>query len=238
MVNRQYIWMVFGLLLFLACSKDEEVVATFEPGVFRKVEFNDSFEVRFYRSSEPKIVVRGNERFVDGVTIRLEGDSLMITNSVRASWLHPETNKVRLEIYADSLREIRANESCNLVSVDTLRSTSLTVIVGSKLNTADIKVNCEIFGYYNVFPCGGLMRFSGETDHLNMWNDALMEVHAFDLYTNTAYVENKGGGSCRIRVDADLSYAIFDRGDILLKGNPPGVNELADEGEGELIFLD
>jgi hypothetical protein len=233
-------WIRLFPLIFLAqgCGRQDEVVAEFAVGHFDKIEFNDSFEVRFHHSDQPKIVARGNEKFVEGLRFKLEGDSLSIESSIRAAWFSPETNKVILDVYADSLREIRASESCDLLSADTLRSENLVVIVGSKLNTCDLALDCEVFGYYNLFPCGGLMRFSGRTEHLNIWNEALMEVHASDLVAQTAFIENRGGGSSRIHVTEALSYSIFDRGDIYLKGDPYSIQALIIEGEGELILVD
>lgn len=238
MVRRVFISLLLMWVALQGCTPGDEVVVSFEPGQFRKIEFDDSFEVRFHRSSEFKVVARGNERFIEGLRTVYAGDSLLIENTVRAAWLNPEDNKVVLDVYSDSLREIRANESCHLISIDTLRSSNLTLIVGSKLNTCDLVVDCSLFGYYNVFPCGGIMKLSGRTNHMNIWNDALMEVHAFGLKTNTAYVENSGGGSCRIHVEQDLSYSILDRGDIYLQGSPPLIQALEVEGEGSLILVD
>jgi len=234
---RRTLYIAFCLVL-LSCSKDSDVVKTFEIDAFQKIEFKDSFEVFFHTSQQFKIVAQGNERFIDELVVTQRADSVLIENKVKAAWLHPQSNKLRLDIYADSLAQIRAGESCEIASVDTLRSNDLLLIVSSKLNVADLKVNCRTFGYYNIFPCSGTMTFSGRTDQLNIWNDALMEVDASTLSANRAYVENRSGGDCKVKVNDELTYAILNGGNILLSGNPGLIELIDDSGEGELIFID
>lgn len=224
------------LLAFISCSKNSEVVKTFEEGEFRKIEFNDAFEVVFHTSTDFRIVATGSERFIEGLEASFHGDSVVIDNKVKAAWLRPESNKVRLDIYGDSLLQIKASESCTITSVDTLYSADLLLIVGSKLNIADLKLSCAVFGYYNVFPCSGVMTFSGKTDQLNFWNDALMEVDASELTANRALVENRSGAVCKVKVLDELSYSIFNRGDIFLSGNTDKIILMEDSGEGELII--
>jgi hypothetical protein len=224
--------------LWCSCAKDEEVVKTFDTDAFRKIEFKDSFEVIFHTSDEFKIVAHGTERFIEDLEVSHRGDSIVVENKVKAAWLNPQSNKVRLDIYADSLVQIRASESCNLSSADTLRSDDLLLIVSSKLNVADLNVNCRVFGYYNIFPCSGTMTFSGEADQLNIWNDALMEVDASGLSANRAHIQNRSGGDCRATINNELTYAILNRGNIFLSGNPEIIQLLDDSGEGELILVD
>ncbi|MGB6037544.1 MAG: DUF2807 domain-containing protein [Cryomorphaceae bacterium] len=232
------IFFISLLFVFWSCSKDEEVVKTFELEKFRKIEFDDSFEVRFHTSQEFRIVASGTDRFIDELNVISRGDSIFIENKVKRAWLRPESNKVFLDVYCDSISEIRANESCNISSVDTLRSDDLVLIVGSKLNIADLKVNCLLFGYYNLFPCGGSMTFSGKADQLNIWNDALMEVEASALTANRAFVENRSGAVCKVKVLDEFSYSILNRGDIFLSVNPDLIILIEDSGEGELIVID
>ena len=225
------------LLVFWSCSKDEEVVKTFDLEKFNKIEFDDSFEVRFHTSQEFRIVASGTDRFIDELNVISQGDSVFVENKIKRAWLRPESNKVILDVYCDSISEIRANESCDITSVDTLRSDDLVVIVGSKLNIADLKVNCRVFGYYNLFPCGGSMTFSGKADQVNIWNDALMEVEASRLSANRAFVENRSGAVCKVKVLDELSYSILNRGDIFLSGNPDVINLIENSGEGELVLV-
>ncbi len=225
------------LLVFWSCSKDEAVVKTFELNEFKKVELDDSFIVRFHTSEEFRIVASGSERFIDELEVVFRGDSVVIENKVKRAWLRPESNKVELDIYCDSLSQIRANESCLISTVDTLRSDDLLLIVSSKLNIADLKVNCGVFGYYNLFPCGGAMTFSGRADQLNIWNDALMEVDASALTANRSLVVNGSGAICIVKVLDEPSYSIFNHGEIFLSGNTDVINLIEDSGEGELIIV-
>ena len=225
------------LLVCCSCAKDEEVVKTFDLEKFDKIEFDDSFEVRFHTSREFRIVARGTDRFIDELEVLSRGDSILVENKVKRAWLRPESNKVVLDVYCDSISQIRANESCLISSIDTLRSDDLLLIVGSKLNVADLKINCTVFGYYNLFPCSGSMTFSGKANQLNIWNDALMEVDASSLTTPSALIENKSAATCSAHVTDQLRYSILNRGDIILSGNPPIIEATDTSGEGQLIIL-
>ncbi|MEM9050488.1 MAG: DUF2807 domain-containing protein [Bacteroidota bacterium] len=223
--------------LVLSCGKEEDVVRTFELREFKKIEFDDSFQVVFHTSNDFRIIATGTERFTEDLDVIMDGDSVKVDNGARAAWLRPESNKVRLDIYCDSLSQIKANESCEMSTADTLRSKDLVVIVGSKLNIADLKVNCTVFGYYNVFPCSGIMTFSGKTNQLNIWNDALMEVAASNLKAENAFVENRSGSNCTINVSNSLQYSILNRGNILIQGNPLIIEEIDNSGEGDLVAI-
>jgi hypothetical protein len=233
---RPLIYIAVGLAL-LSCQKDDEVVKEFELDHFKKIEFNDSFTVVFHTSSDFRIVAKGSERFIEEMKITSAGDSVLVENDQRAAWLRPESNKVRLDIYCDSLFQIKAAESCDMTTADTLRSENLIVIVGSKLNVADLKVNCSVFGYYNVFPCSGVMSFSGKTEQLNIWNEALMEVDASNLSANRCFVQNNSAADCKVRVSDELRYSILNRGNIVLNGSCDFVEAIDESGEGELIVI-
>jgi len=224
-------------LMIISCQKDDEVVKEFELDRFKKIEFNHSFTVVFHTSSDFRIVATGSERFIEEMKITSAGDSVLLGNDQSAAWLRPESNKIRLDVYCDSLFQINATESCDLRSADTLRSENLLVIVGSKLNIADLKVNCGTFGYYNVFPCSGVMTFSGKTDQLNIWNEALMEVEASSLSANRCFVQNNSAADCRVRVRDELQYSILNRGNIVLNGPCDLIEAIDQSGEGELLVL-
>lgn len=81
------------------------------------------------------------------------------------------------------------------------------------------------------------MTFSGKTDQLNIWFDALMEVEGSRLIANHACAENRSGAACQVRVLEGLNYAILNRGDILLSGNPEVIVPLDMSGAGRLIFV-
>jgi len=231
------IYFISLLLVLWSCSKDEEVVKTYFLEKFSKIEFDDSFEVRFHTSEDFRIVASGTDRFIEGLEVDFKGDSVVVDNKVKAVWLRPESNKVLLDVYCDSISQIRVNESCLISSIDTLRSENLLLIVGSKLNVADLKINCTVFGYYNLFPCSGSMTFSGKATQLNIWNDALMQVDASRLTAQSALIENKSAATCSAQVTNQLRYSILNRGDILLSGNPPNIEATDTSGEGELIIL-
>ncbi|MCZ4409713.1 DUF2807 domain-containing protein [Cryomorphaceae bacterium 1068] len=231
------LYYILLLIVFWGCSKDEELIRTFDLDAFNKIEFNDSFKVRFHTSDEFKIVANGSERFIEDLEVISTGDSVVIENKVKAAWLWPESNKVILDVYCDSLAQIKASESCTISSIDTLRSDNLLLIVSSKLNIADLKLNCREFSYYNNFPCGGVMTFSGKADKLDIFNYALMQVEASDLSATRVFVENHSGASCAVKALDEFSYSIYNRGDIFLSGAPEVITLIENSGEGELIVV-
>jgi len=223
--------------ILCSCDAGNDVVREFKLEKFDRIEFMDSFQVTFHRSNEYRIIATGSEKFTENLRVIEDGDSVVVSNDARAAWLSPESNKVHLDVYGDSLVQIKASESCEITTKETLRSKNLVLIVSSKLNIVDIDVDCTVFGYYNIFPCSGVMTFSGRTGHLNIWNHALMEVKAQNLVARNAFVENKAGSDCTISVQNSLQYSILNRGNIILNGQPDLIEELNGSGEGELITI-
>ena len=79
-----------------------------------------------------------------------------------------------------------------------------------------------------------MVRISGNTDELKIWNFAIMKVDASACTTRYAWVENASKSDVLVNVQEQIDYAIGGKGNILVQGNPQKLVELnpaTDSGE-------
>jgi hypothetical protein len=238
MVKPDHISGVLMLILCFGCNKGEFITRSHEPEAFTQIVFDSPYEVVFHPADFFRIGIQGHEDFVQAVQFTWADSTLIVKTDARATWMHPEDNKIRLDIFGDSLREIRANETCHISSSDSLHAEELGLVVGSKLNISNLILDCRTFYYYNNFPCSGTMRFSGKVEELKIWNSALMEVDASTCQADYVLVENNSAGNCTVNAQNRIDYRIGGNGDIRVYGQPQVINILGISGDGELILLD
>jgi len=237
-MEKRLIYIAITLVILSSCSKQEEVVQVkyIEPisGIIAK----SSFDIILHRDTATRIVLSGNSEAVNAVNILRNADTISIENTLIAKWLKPKDNKVKLDIYCDSLSRITLSETCNLSSKDSLHSDEVGIIVGSKLNIVDVKFSAKTVFYWNNFPCSGTIKFSGKTEELKIWNTALMQVDASRLVSNYVLVDNNSGEDCRVHANQYLDYNITGAGNIYVSGNPAVIASENLTGTGELILVD
>lgn len=233
---------IFILLLITAfanhsCKKQlakESFEKTLEE--FDSLVLNSVFEVHLIQGSKNKIKIDGAKKIIEKLTISIENNTLTIENQFKGNWMHPSKNKVVVFITVNKLAKITANETCNILTDNTLIGDEIGLVLTSKLNQATLDLNCETFYYWNNFPCGGKITLTGNTNVLKIWNVALMAVDASALHTNTALIENASKGDCRIFSTQSLTYKLSGEGDLYLKGNPPEIIKLEESSSGTLIL--
>ena len=149
--------------------------------------------------------------------------------------MHPSNNKIKVRLHTNGLHMIQANETCNIRSTNALTSDEIGMIMTSKLNEADLQLDCNTFYYWNNFPCGGKITLSGQVNDLKLWNVALMAVDAKALTCQTALVENASKGDCKLTCLQQITCALKGEGNIYLWGNPPSITVTEQSASGKLI---
>jgi len=232
-----------GLLVALAvaclsCNKVEYVSEIHELNAFREIAFYSAFDVVFHNSDQAQIKVTGASDVVDEMELKQTGEVVDVYNHFKQKWTRPGDSRVQLDVYIDTLDLITAHKTCFLASSGAIKSKELGLVVGSKLNIADLNLDVDKFYYWNNFPCSGTLDFSGRADEFVVWNVALMQVDSRDCESKFAYIENSGQADCTVNVTERLDYNIRGSGDIVVYGNPTEINAVGNEGSGHLILMD
>jgi len=234
---RKFLPILFGLLVVLSCQKKNELVIVNKSlEEFDTLVLHDVFDVELTQGTTNSISIETSEKFQEKITLKIKDKQLDIENNNKALWLNPRTNKVKLRITTNGLNKIIANETCTISSTNELTGNELGLVLKSKLNHANLKLNCDIFYYWNNFPCGGKLDLAGNCKELKLWNCALMAVDASALSSEKVIVENSSKGKIQVQCSSALFYAITGEGDILVKGNPSFIKDLGSNGKGRLIF--
>ncbi|ASS50544.1 MAG: hypothetical protein A3D31_13350 [Candidatus Fluviicola riflensis] len=235
---KNVVYLLLSCVFLLAgCAKmNNDVTKSVELEAFNEIELGESFEIELRESPTYHIEISGSEHFVDKVTFGIVNGSLVIDTDARAKWMHPKNNKIKIVIDCPALRKCTAYETCNIKTLNPITTPEFGLIVGGKLNTANIEVNNDICYFWNYYPCGGKITFNGACNQFKLWGNSLITVNARNLVTSYAYIENKANNDVSLTVTGILQYTIGGKGNIRAYGQPTVIDLISDTGEGELIL--
>lgn len=226
----------FGLF---SCSKEKIDSKVVQLSPFVEVEINDTFLIELEEDSVFYIEVIGDEKLIDNVEYKVEAEKLILANSKRLKWTQPTKNKTRIVIHSLPLSKVVAGESCFITTNNPITSQEFGLVLGSKLNEARLELNCDVFYFWNNFPCGGTLELTGRTREVKLWTDALFAVDARNLDASYGNIINRSKGNIAVRVNDKLDYSIHNEGNINLYGDPNEINEIEPStSSGKLINQD
>ena len=237
MKKTSFLLIFIGITLCSSCKKKGIVSHTmlFQQS-FDTLVLGDPFEVEIIQDSLDKIEIVGHEPFVSNIKTTYSNNTLTISKTPAMGWLFPNKNKIQLKIHLSHISRIVANETCFIRSSGPIIGNELGLILKSKLNQADLNVQCNTFYFWNNFPCGGKLNLKGSCQELKLWNYALMQIDATSLICGNARVENSSKGDIRFQCNDSLFYKIKGEGNLHLYGFPPNIYNLGSDGLGNLIF--
>ena len=239
--NRSFIKLVLLLPLFalFSCSKPDLVTGEkLTIPAFSEIVINSSFDVVLAQDSTYSIQFEAADVFFSSLKYEVRDGILYIDSDKSPRWRNPEAPKPKVYITSNRPKLIKAQETCNITCSNAIISDEFGLIMASKLNYADLELNCGVFYYWNNHPCGGRINLRGQTQQLKIWNYAIMAVDASDCESAYVLVENHSKGNVRAWATDKLEYRLSGSGNIELKGNPTIISEIAAaDGEGQLIRI-
>lgn len=236
-MRNKYIYIfLIAFSSLISCKKEQTESKRIVPlNTFDTLTLNSVFDVELIQDTMNSIEILGAERFIQNVFIEQENGHLKLTNTSKGNFLQPSKNKIQLKIHTDGIHLIKANETCYIHSSTPLTGEEIGLVMASKLNEANLVLDCDSFYYWNNFPCGGKITLAGNVNDLKLWNVALMAVDAQALTSNTALVENGSKGDIKLTCMQQLTCALRGEGNIYLWGNPATVTVLEESSTGKLI---
>jgi hypothetical protein len=225
----------------LSCEEQEYKEANYYEDLlpFHSVELNSVFDVYLIQDSIYSLKITADEAVIENIVFSIEEGILRIENTSNLKWLNPETNKVKLYIRANRLREIFPNETCYIKSVNPIISEEFRVVMGHhpKLAELDLEVNSGTLFYWNNHQCGGKLTVRGKTRVLNAYTFGYMSVDAVGLSADFAVIENNSKADFKVWVNDTIHCSIGGVGNIYLYGNPDEVLLYEQTSEGKLIRM-
>ena len=219
-----------------SCSiNDDPFYAEYTLEPFDTLFLNASFEVTLKQGDHFGIEVSGATEVTESISYQVNDRTLLLDNKDGALWKHPKLDPPTVIITFKTLSRIHAEETCNIVSADTIHMDTLGLTLGSKLNQANLQLDCELFYYWNTSPIGGQIILSGRADYVRFYNGSLMAIRADQLKTHSAIVVNGSKSDVHVFTDQQLIYSITGTGNIYLTGSPADIQAGPITSTGKLI---
>lgn len=229
---------IFLMLLISGCKKvrvSEKEIQGIAP--FNEILLDDSFDVYLSEGSTYSVKIEADESVIDFVSFDVSDSLLTINNLKKFKWLTPTKNKIKIFITSPPLKTVLANETCFIRTLTPITSMEFGMVFLGKANNAELDLNCDVFYYWNSYPCGGTLTLQGNCNWLKIWNVALVDVQASELNASNAEISNNSKGDCVINVSEYFKYTIPGEGNIELYGRPVDIVEYEPStGTGELII--
>jgi hypothetical protein len=224
------------LLGTMSCSINTDPY-TFEQSTdpFDTLFLSSVFDVILQQGDHYGIEIHGTQEIAESVTFHIEDRTLFIENNDGPLWKHPELEPPIITLTFQSLSKVHADETCHIFSPDTIRMDTFGLTLGSKLNFADLKLDCRLFYYWNSSPVGGQIWLSGHSDFIRLYNGSLMTIDASQLSTHDALVSNGSKLDIHVKADQRLYYSISGTGNIYLTGHPADIEAGPVTSSGRLI---
>ena len=101
------------VLLLSSCKKDscfksvgEESTVEMDSPAFNKLRVHDFVDVQLKESTDHRVKLRGGTNLLPLIEINTEGETLVIKNSNRCSWMRDARERVEVIIYSPSIEKI------------------------------------------------------------------------------------------------------------------------------------
>jgi hypothetical protein len=244
-IDMKKTWIITLIVLeFFSCKKvkncfsdpGKEIMVEYELQEFDTIVVNNVFYIDLIQDTMNMIKISGYSDFVNTTNFTVDNNCLIIDNCHRCPFVKPEKNKVKVEIHVNKISLIKLNEACEVNTPDTLKNESkIGLIINSKYNEADLKVNCKTFYYWNIHLNAGKIFVSGKAEKIILWNTSLGSVDARNLNTESAYVVTNSKTDCYINSYQGIEVEIQNAGNVYYKGYPTILVNYSENAEGRLI---
>jgi len=224
-------------LQITSCQKDgagEIVTKDVIVPEFRILDIDAAVDVIIIQDTLYSVQFVGEKRIIDGYSATMNDSALKISGKRRGEFLRPNEKITEVYIHIDTLERINVFKDCSIRSENELTGRELGVVVQSRFTEVNLKLNCNVFYYWNN-PDGTHLKLSGQTNELKIWNSGLGSVDASEVTSPYVQVINGSQSDCKVRATQKLEYGLTSIGNIIFYGNPAEVVSLEITGTGELI---
>lgn len=233
MATAIYVWSLGGLM---SCSINTDPYSFEQPlDPFDTLFLNAIFDVTLMQGDHFGIEISGVQENAESVTFHIDHQTLFIDNNNGPLWKHPELEPPNITITFPTLKLVHAEETCHITTADTIRMDTFGLTLGSKLNFANLQLDCHLFYYWNSSPLGGQVVLSGRSDFIRLYNGSLLAIDASQLMAHDALVANGSKLDIHMYADQRLYYSISGTGNIYLTGNPGDIETGPITSTGRLI---
>jgi hypothetical protein len=238
-MNIKYFLILIVLVVF-SCKKDDITITkeiTLLP--FKDISIENAFDIELVEGAEYKIVISGKkEKYIDEISYVIENEKLILKDNKKFKFLNPG-NVLKITIHSPKFYALELYGGVDLTCRDYLTSNSIGVVFKKHGNYCDIKLNNQLFYFWDDNLAGGDLILSGSTKNVNLWFSNLVNVNAYNLSAEYVLISANTENDTKINVTNKLEYEILGDGNIIAYGNPNEIVKTVGRvplGGGQLIL--
>lgn len=226
-----------SLIVLISCGKEKEDFTTLTIALpsFDTVQLQAVFDVELIQGDSCTLQISGDRSIIQDITWSVEDRTLFIRNSNTELWTRPKSVPPKLVITGNTFARVNTEETCSIISRNTITSQKFGITLGGKLNFVELAFDGELFYFWNAAPSGGQVKLSGHSRFIHLYNSNLMKVDAGALLSEYAIVVNSSKSDTWVNVNTQLNYRITGTGNIYLLGDPVEIFNEGVTSSGRLI---
>jgi hypothetical protein len=214
----------------------KEISVEYDLEEFDTLIVNNVFFISLIQDSVNFIEITGYEDFVNATQYTVFNNCLILDNCHRCPFVKPDKNKVSIKLHTNKISRITLNEASDVRCLNTLvHENEIGLIVNSKYNEADLKLDVKTFYYWNTHLNGGKILVSGKGENMKLWNSSLGSVDARAFSCERAFIWTNSKTDCYINASHLIDADILNTGNLYFMGNPDTLVDYGENATGRLI---
>ncbi|MBI1222206.1 MAG: hypothetical protein GC180_06335 [Bacteroidetes bacterium] len=230
-------------LHFLSCNKIEQdctekgdfATIVRQTGPFHSIQAEDRIDVllHFDPSKLGTIELSGPGNLFSGLRTEVKGDLLMLQDKNRCKWLRSLKDRIRCDVYVDSLQYLYSMDDASFSCEDTLFADHITMIHKS---THDQNLNIQVRAFWLQHWQAGQVNVKGACEVLEIINYETGEYSGAELDCNDAFIYQYGLNAIHIRAEKRLTCKMENTGDVYYHVKPVDTLIVSGKGPGEVLY--
>jgi hypothetical protein len=185
---------------------------------FTTMNINGIFDVELVQDTTYYVEGVAGENVIDNIEAQVTNDTLNLNNCNHCFWFR-DYKRPLIRVHSPNLIRINMYEASYLFSTDTITSRFSLAMV-SRMGEVNLIVNNDEVFEYTYTLTGGRFIFRGKTKFLNIQGYYTSLFDASGLVAKKAFIKNVSIVDYKVWVTDELSVAIYNRGNVLYKGDP------------------
>ena len=231
------------LLLFSSCKKENRcdcikrtgdiVTEVRQVPLFDRIFTEQDVDVFITEDAVSEVKVEAGENIIPLIETVVENGQLIIRNKNRCNWTRSYKKPIRVYVKTPGLTYIHSVGSGDIKSLNTITLDSFDIRIEGAGNV-DLAVNNRrvVSRIYGI----GDLTLAGFSDQHYCSIGGSSFLYASGMNTNYTWIQSYTLGVSHIKTSGLLEYRIDDKGDIYCYGNPAAVQQVANNGDGQLII--
>ncbi len=218
-----------------ACLKNagKESIEEMESPAFNKLRVHDFVDVRLKESNDHRIKLKGGANLLPSIEINTEGETLIIKNSNRCSWMRDARERVEVIIYSPSIEKIEFLGYGDLTA-DDLKVQKLELRTFRSLRDLNFRVTADSLMFFLEQGSPDIY-LEGQADYLYIYHAGTGRVFAEGLQVrNKIHLNHESTGHFHVFPKEKLLLEIKGSGNIYSYHKPSELT-IAQIGRGMYI---